>query len=199
MDASVTYRSFGVKGFVAVDVPSLADVIVRLQELADLPVRTRLDLQSAVRKVAGALGLPPGDVPAQPGFLRQRLAKVGRAGHGLSQGRWANVRSLLLRALKLTGVTVLPNRYLAPTRRPGRCWTPRIEDRSTRLGLARLMHFASAQGVAPEAVDDGFMAAYRQALEQGEHRQGLGQAAGATRSASGTALWTRSRAGRQGS
>src|SRR5687768_1489137 len=149
MDVSVTYRSFGVKGFIAEEVPSLADVVVRLQELVDLPVQTRLDLQSAVRKVARVLGLPPADVPAHPGFLRHRLAKVGHAAHGLSKARWANVRSLLLRALKLTGVTVLPNRYLTPFAPAWKVLDERIEDRSIRLGLARLMHFAFAQGVAP--------------------------------------------------
>jgi integrase len=167
MDNPVASRSFGVKGFVAKDVPTLQGVLDRLDERSELPTSTRQDLRSAVRKVADVLGLPPGDVPANPGFLRQRLAKVGPAAHGISKARWANIRSLLLRALRLAGVTVLPNRYMAPLVPAWKELDDKLKShRSIRLGLSRFMHFASAQDVMPEQVDDGFVADYRRALDE---------------------------------
>jgi integrase len=167
MTLPVASRSFGVKGFVAKDMPTLQGVLDRLDERSELPTAARQDLRSAVRKVADVLGLPPGDVPANPGFLRQRLAKVGPAAHGISKPRWANIRSLLLRALRLAGVTVLPNRYMAPLAPAWKELDDKLKhQRSIRLGLSRFMHFASAQDVMPEQVDDGFGADYRRALDE---------------------------------
>ena len=167
MDLHVTSRSFGVKGFIAKDVPTLQHVLDRLDELSELTIPTRQDLSSAVNKVAMVLGLPVGDIPASPGFLRQRLAKVGPVAHGISKARWANIRSLLLRALRLANVTVLPNRDMAPLTPAWKELDRKIKDhRSIRLGLSRVMHFASAQGAGPDQLDDTFMADYRRALEE---------------------------------
>jgi hypothetical protein len=135
MTATITSRHFGVKGFVGFAVPTLADVMLAIERVPDRTPQERSDLLSAVRRVADVLGLPPADVPAHPGFLRQRLAKVAPAAHGLGKRRWANVRSLLRQSLTVAGVHVLPNRYLAPY---SPCWKAldgRIGNRSIRLGL----------------------------------------------------------------
>jgi integrase len=166
MTTTITSRSFGVKGFVGSTVPTLADVMLAIERVPGRAPQERSDLLSAVRKVAEVLGLPPADVPALPGFLRQRLAKVAPAAHGLGKRRWANVRSLLRQGLKIAGVHVLPNRYLAPYSPSWKALDGRIGNRSIRLGLARLMHFASAQDLEPESIDDEFMAAYRRALHE---------------------------------
>src|SRR5262245_45606177 len=106
MATTITSRNFGVKGFVGPAVPTLADVLLAIERVPDRTSQERSDLLSAVRRVAGVLGLPPADVPAHPGFLRQRLAKVAPAAHGLGKRRWANVRSLLRQGLNIAGVHV---------------------------------------------------------------------------------------------
>jgi hypothetical protein len=94
--------------------PTLADVLKALDRPGLAGRRDLPDLRSAVRTVARALGRPPEAIPAHPGHLRQLLAAVTPATHGLRPARWANTRSLLGRAMRLTGTDLLPGRSTAP-------------------------------------------------------------------------------------
>jgi len=60
---------------------------------ADLPERRKQDLRSAVRSVAKLLGATPPEIAADPALLRRRLEVIFPEAHGLSRGRWANIRS----------------------------------------------------------------------------------------------------------
>jgi hypothetical protein len=79
---------------------SLADVIVLISQ-ADLPGRRKEELRSAVRTVARLLETEPSTITADPAALRRRLETVAPEAHGISRGRWANVRSLLAKALAM--------------------------------------------------------------------------------------------------
>jgi hypothetical protein len=79
---------------------SLADLILLISN-ADLPGRRREELRSAVRTVARLLGTDPAAIAADPAALRRRLKAVAPEAHGMSRGRWANIRSLLSKALAL--------------------------------------------------------------------------------------------------
>jgi len=74
---------------------TLADVLSAV-ESAGLPPARRRDMKSAVVTVTKALGRHPSDVPADTAQLRCRLKDLSADGLGLSEGRLANVRSLLL-------------------------------------------------------------------------------------------------------
>jgi integrase len=165
MSHPVPSRALGINSFVVPGGPTLAAVIEAINASSHLDPQARADLASAVRAVARTLGLPPGDVPAHPGFLGQRVAKVGPAAHGLTPSRWANIKSLLRRALNLAGVSTMPGRYLAPLSPAWSGLRRQIPDRGTKLGLSRLMHFCSAEKIEPEDVDDSVLERYRQALE----------------------------------
>ena len=98
-------------------VATLADVIAHLQADPDLPIGRRRELISAQRTLARLLDLDPAAVPAEPRGLRQRFRDLSPAAAGISQGRWNNLRSLVLAALKLAGVRVAfdadnPGRWL---------------------------------------------------------------------------------------
>src|SRR5829696_7819279 len=103
-----------ITSFTAFGVPSLADVILVVQEADALAPRECESLASAVRTTARVVGLPAADTPASPAFLQRRLADVSPAAHGFSKGHWSNTCSRLMAALKIAGVLTVPGRRLAP-------------------------------------------------------------------------------------
>jgi integrase len=139
--------------------PSLADVLEALIK-ADLPKQQKADLCSAVRSACRVLGKQPGEVPAAAGLLGHTLNRAMPAVVGMAPARWANVRSLLLKALLLSGCKVLPGRALHPLTPAWAALEALLPDRYFRAALSRLLHYCSAQGIAPAAVDqavfDGF-------------------------------------------
>jgi integrase len=145
--------------------PTLADVLAALARPAHAGRKDLPDLRSAVRTAARVLGLPPASITAHPGVLGQLLARVVPAAHGLRPSRWANVRSLLGKALALAGCDLLPARTVAPLDPAWQELARRLKVKALEIGLSRLMHFCSGQGIAPEAVDDAVMARFRTALE----------------------------------
>ena len=93
--------------------PSLASLLEALAAM-DLPPRRVADLCSAVRSLCRVLGKTPAEVPADPGVLGRALRRALPATAGISPGRWANIKSLVLQALRLTGCRVMPGRSLHP-------------------------------------------------------------------------------------
>src|SRR5262249_32148413 len=88
---------------------TLADVIELISK-ADLPERQRQDMRSAVHTIARLLGTEPAAIAVEPAALRRRLDELSP---GLSRGRWANIRSLLGKAIALAR-PILPSRTVAP-------------------------------------------------------------------------------------
>ena len=130
--------------------PSLADVLVAIAA-ADLPARRKQDLASAVRSAARALGRPPEQVPADPRLLASRLAELAPLALGFSKGRWNNLRSLLRAALELV-TAMAPGRHLTPLSPAWQALWDRLDSRSLRTRLSRLLHYCSAEGLAPDDV-----------------------------------------------
>ena len=75
---------------------------------------------SGLRTIARLMGTDLSAIPADPPGLRRRLEAVSPAAGGLSQGRWNNIRSLTLAALKHAGVQTMPGRSREPLLPPGR-------------------------------------------------------------------------------
>ena len=142
---------------------TLADVLGALEH-AELPERRRQELASAVRTAARALGRTPEAVAADPRLLAARLAAVAPAAVGLSPGRWANVRSLLRKALALVAATS-PGRHLTPLSPEWQALRDSLERRSLQAQLSRLMHFCSAAGIAPGAITPESFAQFRVHLD----------------------------------
>src|SRR5437879_1559085 len=91
---------------------NLADVI-QLISKAELPEKQKQDLRSAIRTVAKLLDTEPASVAADPPLLRRKLEEISPDAHGLSKGRWANIRSLLGKALALAR-PMMPSRNIVP-------------------------------------------------------------------------------------
>ena len=148
---------------------SLADVLERLEHIEGLSGRQRMDLRSAVRTVGRILGRPLSEIPASPPVLRGRLDAVAPASIGLTKGRWSNVRSLLRKALEISGVAVMPGRYLEPLSTEWAEHMAELPTRTLKIGLSRFAHHCSDTGVAPGDVKPETFDLFRSALE----REGL--------------------------
>jgi hypothetical protein len=152
--------------FVSVDSPTLADILGRLEGADDLTDRQRADLRSAVRTVGRVFDRPLSELPAHPEFLRTRLETVVPAAVGLTAARWTNVRSLLRKALEVSGFSVMPGRYLAQLTPAWSALHARLPTRTLCIGLSRFLHFCSASGTAPESVATGTFSQFLEALER---------------------------------
>lgn len=100
------------------DVPTLAEVLRRVQADEHLPPARKRELASAIHTAARGLHRTPEEIPGSPAFLRRALARHSAAEFGVGHGRFRNIRSLLKRALEVSGVA--PTGYLAPWPETGR-------------------------------------------------------------------------------
>ena len=161
--------------FVPPGTPMLSDLIRRFEEqpLAESGLRPerRRDMISALRRASAALDRAPHRVPANPNWLRPRLARVAPAALGLSDKTWSNILSNLHTALEHLGVVKRVRRRtedLSPEWQRLRNLTTREANRSLRASLSRFVHFLDGQGIAPGEVEEGHALAYRAALELSE-------------------------------
>ncbi len=131
---------------------TIADMLRRLEAEDGLDQRRRREICSALRTVCRALGAAPTLVPAAPRELRPRLAKVTAAAAGVSAGRWSNVKSLTLKALKHVGLKSMAGRSRAPLAPEWEALRARIPDRHFQSGLSRFMSYCTEHGIGPAAV-----------------------------------------------
>src|SRR6516225_4064628 len=82
------------------NIPSLVDVIARIEAATELALRTRQNWCWALRAIARAAGTEPAMVPAHPEFLRKVLERAAPASLGMTRAGWNNARSLLGKALE---------------------------------------------------------------------------------------------------
>src|SRR5215472_2989623 len=139
---------------------TLADVISHIGDQKAIPQQRRHDLASAVRTVAKLFGQPPGDIAADPAAIRQRLLPFTAASAGMSKGRWRNLRSLLTAALKLAGVTIVRRRRHYPLSPVWQELLSCVPGNYERFRLSRFASHCSANGIAPEQVDDAVSEAF---------------------------------------
>ena len=95
---TITTLPADARAFLDPAAPSLASLLEALAAM-DLPPRRVADLRSAVRSLCRVLGQPPTEVPADPGVLGRALRRALPAAAGISPARWANIKSLVLKAL----------------------------------------------------------------------------------------------------
>ena len=124
---------------------TLLDLIPLINN-TNLKKATKQDMTSAVRMVARVVGADLAEIHIVIGILRRRLDLVSPEALGISPRRWANVRSLLNRALALAR-PVMPSRSYAVITP---AWLALVEgwERSSRDRIKPLLRYLSEQGVA---------------------------------------------------
>ena len=147
-------------------VPTLATVSASLANDHPLSGARRRDLVSSLRRVAAVLRLEPAQIPADPAWLRARLAKIEPALLGLKAKTWANVVSNALAALTETGVTRKGWRSSRLSPEWQTLWN-KIEDTRLKIGLGSFVRFCSRQNIGPTLVSDQTVEQFAQALRDG--------------------------------
>jgi integrase len=147
--------------------PSLATVLDALETAAP-DQRRRGEMASALRTVCRVLGYSPHELPADTALLGRLIRKAMPAAAGVSRSRWANARSLLLAALKRSGLAIMPGRRLHPL---SPAWAALAATLQDGRMLSRLMRWASAEGIDPEHLDQAAMERFGAALMQDSFHQ----------------------------
>ncbi len=136
--------------------PTLADVLQRLDDAPGLSDSRRRDLRSAVSFVTKVWGAPADQIPLDVPAIAERLDAVNPIAVGISAKRLANVRWGVMFALRHSGLKPgalggRNNKVLSPA------WATVFAMPLTRrqsIGLSRLAHYCSREGIDPTAVDD---------------------------------------------
>jgi integrase len=145
---------------------TLADVLSLLECDPQIRLGHKRELTSALRTIARALGKDLASLPSEPRRLRELISAVSIAGQGITGARWANVCSLLRKALQRVGIKAMPGRArdsLAPAWEALRSLLP---DRHAKLALSRLMSWCTASGLSPDAVDQEMFEAFLRYVDE---------------------------------
>lgn len=157
--------------FVPADTPMFAQIIARIEADHALPPQRRRDLASGLRRVAQALGRPPGDVPVDPKWLQPRLARIAPAALGISAKSWQNALSDARMAMAHVGIVRRRNRQMRDLSPDWAALWRRVLDHgkpNLHFALCRFVHFLDGRGVAPADVGATDAQAYLEALEADE-------------------------------
>lgn len=135
------------------DAPTLASLVEQINADLDLTTKQRQEMASAVRSMARWLGLMPEAIPANLGFLRRKLERINATSAGVSQGRFDNVRSLVMAAFRQAGLDAFKASYMCPLTPAWQALHDQLCSSYQSWGLSRFMRFCSSQGIAPDDVD----------------------------------------------
>jgi hypothetical protein len=142
---------------------TLADVVEQVSSSDLSPTRKR-DCLSALRRVSQLLNQDPSSIAAHVRSLRETLAGLNPASHGLSAHTWSNLRSNLFRAIEVSGLQPVLRTAKVPLSQPWQELHEHLPDRRTRNGLSRFMRFCSLNGITPEQVSPSVLQAFGDAV-----------------------------------
>ncbi len=150
---------------VAVDQPTLAQVLVRISDDADLPLHRRRNLCCSLRAVGKIAGKDLSHLPAVAGFLRGIFEDLHPEQCGFSFSRIRNIKSDVLFALRHTGIVGKSRQYRSPLSPEWqRLWDEAAWVGHLRRYVSRFVRHCSANGIRPGEIDDQISAEFKQAL-----------------------------------
>jgi site-specific recombinase XerC len=129
---------------------------------------TRRDLLSALDSVGRLYGRDLATIPATAKSLRTLLASKTAAQLGISEKRYANVRSLLSAAIRDHAETPEPITKRIPLSTDWTALLERIDKRTYRMALYRLAAYCSFMTIRPQAVDREVLVGFHEALDAEE-------------------------------
>lgn len=151
--------------FMTDDQTTMADVLERISANTELKPQRRRNLCSAIRALGKLMNRDLSYLPADPGFYRKMFKELHSEHCGLSKSRIANIKSDVLFALKHVGYIQGARTYMAPlTDDWTELWGKAGCAGNLRRYASRFMHYCSARGIPPDAVDDGVSEKLRQAI-----------------------------------
>ena len=131
------------------------------------------DLRSAVTRAAKLLGDAPARIALDLPDLSKRLAAISPVAVGLTPKSFSNIRSgELLAAVKASGLKPMQSGGKARLSPDWIALLAKLPKRREGIGLSRLARYASAEGIAPQHIDDAVLESFITAVRQGSlHRK----------------------------
>src|SRR4051812_15113675 len=147
-------------------IPTFADLIARVKADPTIPKPRRQNWVWALKALPRSVGKDPAAIPAHPEFLRAIFKRAAPASVGLKRAAWNNVGSLIGKALEWAGLASMSGHYQAPFAPEWQQHWDQLPAGKTamRMQLSRLLHFCSAQAIAPMDVNDEVLTAFHEAL-----------------------------------
>ena len=128
----------------------------------------RRDMLSALDTAARVFGRPLSSVRATPAAVRDLFGRTAAAEIGISPKRLANVRSDIVKALRLYGETVKAITKRIPLAAAWSDLLATITTKHHRMALARVASFCTAVEIAPTSVGPEALLGFHAALEAEE-------------------------------
>jgi hypothetical protein len=111
------------------------------------PVRVR-DMSSAIARVSELIGEEPDRIPLDLAQIRDRLNAINPVANGISPKSFANIRSNLFAAITASRLKPIRRAQQGLTQ-PWRTLWSKLTTKRYRIGLSRLAHYGSAEGLSP--------------------------------------------------
>jgi integrase len=150
--------------FTSADQPALQAVLDAIESDMALPQQRRRNLCSSIRSLGKLMGQDLRYLPAHPRYYRDLLKRLHPETCGLSLKRIGNIKSDVLFALRHTGCIGRSHTYMAPFTPEWQELWDQADGADRRRHVSRFMHFCSANGISPDAVDDQVSETFRQSL-----------------------------------
>ena len=145
---------------------SFAELQQKVWENDTLSYPRRREISSAINTVAAWFNLPLDMIPASTSFLRDRFNHVHPTHVNVSKRRIQNVRSLIMAAFRVEGITTKLAPYMTTMSPPWqRLWNMLEGSLYHKTELSRFFRYCSNQQINPADVKDEVSASYLQALE----------------------------------
>ena len=145
---------------------SLQDVLDAVLHCPTLTQRRRQDIASALRTLAKLTNRPLSAHLSNVRAVRRLLDAVKPALHGLSQGRWANVRSLIFRGLDIAGVERRRHGDCSPVSVAWGALLAPLRARPLRVAIMPFARYCTPLGIDPAQVAQTTFNDYGTYLEQ---------------------------------
>jgi hypothetical protein len=145
---------------------TLQTVLDELPRCRGLTPKAMSDIVSAIYVFSRALERRPGDIPGRIDVVERLGRDLNATRLGITQGRLANVRSMVRRSLKLTGHGNVSRRLDLPLDPTWKALAGLFDDPRTRMMLRRLFRILQLRGIKPEAVSPSAFALVRDYLHQ---------------------------------
>ena len=140
---------------------TLHELIEAIGRIALLSSTRKRDLISAVSCMCKMGQVSPQHFAVSPRSVRQLVASIEPAAHGISAKSYGNIQSNLRAALAIVGVIDSMPRGAA---RSNPAWSALIDavenDKSLAYGLVRFVNFCASRTIAPDHVSEKTVSAY---------------------------------------
>ncbi len=142
--------------FTTTDQMTLSEVLLSISADEGFTPQRRRNLCSALRGLGKLMNRDLSYLPAHPRFYQSMFKGLHSEHCGLTKSRIANIKSDVMFALRHTGCIHQGHTYMAPLTPAWQAlWDKASCAGRLRVYVSRLMHYCSAQGIAPGDVDDG--------------------------------------------